>query len=135
VNPFLSKELAGEHIRDLHESAARGVRARFDEERVAAESVSVRPFAERDIDGIRRLSELDEKPVPTGGVLVAEQAGVLVAVLPLDGGEAIADPFKPTASIVELLRMRARQLQEKRDSDGPRLGLTARLHAPRRRLA
>jgi hypothetical protein len=108
VNPFMSNELAGEHIRDLRDQVARGRRVRKD--RIAP--VTVRRFSEGDIDAIQRLAELDEKPVPSGGVLVAEQAGELVAALPLDGGQALADPFKPTADVVELLRVSARQLRE-----------------------
>ena len=105
MNPFMSNELAGEHIRDLRDQAARGRGVR--EDRMA--SVTVRRFVERDIDAIQRLAALDEKPIPSGGVLVAEQAGELVAALPLDGGQALADPFKPTADVVELLRGRTPQ--------------------------
>jgi hypothetical protein len=108
VNPFMSNELAEQHIRDLRDQAARGRGKR--EDRTAP--VTVRRFAERDIDAIQRLAELDEKPIPSGGVLVAEQAGELVAALPLDGGQALADPFKPTADVVELLKVSARQLRE-----------------------
>ena len=115
MNPFMSNELAGEHIRDLRDQAARGRRIHKDrvsahDDRLAA--VTVRRFGERDIDAIQRLAALDEKPIPSGGVLVAEQAGELVAALPLDGGDALADPFKPTADVVELLRVSARQLRE-----------------------
>jgi hypothetical protein len=108
VNPFMSNELAGEHIRDLRDQVARGRGVR--EDRMA--SVTVRRFAERDIEAIQRLAALDGKPIPSGGVLVAEQAGELVAALPLDGSQPLADPFKPTADVVELLRVSARQLRE-----------------------
>jgi hypothetical protein len=118
VNPFLSKQLAGEHIRDLHEEAASARRRprqyALEQGDGSARVVTVRRFSERDIDGIRRLAALDEKPVPIGGVLVAELAGELVAALPVDGGEALADPFTPTADIVALLELRARQLRETR---------------------
>ena len=80
----------------------------------------------------RRLAILDEKPVPAGGVLVAMQAGELVAALPLDGGEALADPFKPTADAVALLRLRARQLRPEKNTSLIRWN---RLHMPRGRLA
>jgi hypothetical protein len=83
--------------------------------------VTVRRFVERDIDAIQRLAELDEKPIPSGGVLVAEQEGELVAALPLDGGQALADPFKPTADVVELLKVSAHQLRHA--SGGPRHSL------------
>ena len=134
MNPFLSKELAGEHIRDLRE-AARGGRVRAEdkpERRDPFDRLSVRPFAERDIDAIRLLAALDSKQVPTGAVLVAEQAGEVVAALPLDGGNVLADPFKPTADVVALLKLRASQLQ--RENTAP-VALWTRLHMPRGRLA
>jgi hypothetical protein len=118
VNPFLSRELAGEHILDLREEAARAgwrrnERANDERDR----RIRIRRFGDGDIDGVRRLAELDDKPVPTGGVLVAELDDELVAALPLDGEPALADPFKPTAEIVALLELRARQL---RQQDGDR---------------
>ena len=134
MNPFLSKELAGEHIRDLRE-AARGVRVRAEskpEKRDPFDRLSVRPFAERDIDAIRLLAALDSKQMPTGAVLVAEQAGEVVAALTLDGGRVLADPFKPTADIVALLKLRARQLQ--RENNAHSIAWT-RFHMPRGRLA
>jgi hypothetical protein len=130
MNPFLSKELAGEHIRDLRE-AARAVPQRA-EVSDRTEDVVVRRFAERDIDAIRRLAALDSKSVPVGGVLVAERAGELVAALPLDGGEALADPFKPTADVVTLLQRKASEL---RIDSGTRVARWGRLHMPRGRFA
>jgi hypothetical protein len=134
MNPFLSKALADERVRDLRE-AARAVRARAEDEadrHDPFDRLSVRPFAERDIDAIRDLAALDSKPVPTGGVLVAEHAGELIAALPLDGSEALADPFKPTADAVALLKLRASQLQRK---NSIRVVGWTRLHMPRGRLA
>jgi hypothetical protein len=101
MNPFLTRELANEHIGDLRRAAAKG-------------KLTLRSFQERDIDGIRRLAQLDSKPAPEGPVLVAEVGGELVAALPLNGGPVLADPFTPTTSIVELLRMRATQLKPRR---------------------
>jgi hypothetical protein len=135
VNPFMSNELAGEHIRDLRAAAARARRGRAEavsEELDSRARVTVRRFAERDIDGVHRLAALDEKPVPTGGVLVAEQAGELVAALPLDGGDALADPFKPTADVVALLQLRAEQLRVEHRAPVIRW---SRLHMPRGRFA
>ena len=42
-------------------------------------------------------------------------ADELRAALPLDGGRALADPFRPSAHIVELLELRARQLRAEHD--------------------
>jgi len=137
VNPFLSKELAGEHVRDLREEAARTVGGRRKQESDSSDSscLTVRRFAHSDIGAIRLLAELDGKPTPIGAVLVAEVAEELVAAVPLDGGEALADPFKPTADIVALLRLRARQLRESSGARRSPLSLPSRLPAPLRRLA
>ena len=40
---------------------------------------------------------------------MAEVAGEVQAALSLDTGESVADPFRPTAALVDLLRLRARQ--------------------------
>lgn len=130
MNPFMSKELATEHIRDLHEAArgARNPEATPDR----TDDVLVRRFAERDIDAIRRLAALDSKPEPSGGVLVAERAGEIVAALPLDGGGALADPFKRTADAVALLKRRA---PEFRPQASPRFARFGRVHLPRGRFA
>jgi hypothetical protein len=128
MNPFLSKELAAEHIRDLRDAAPERSQKRESE---VSEDVSIRPFADRDIDAIRRLAALDSKPVPVGGVLVAEQAGELVAALPLDGGEALADPFRPTAEVVALLQ----KASEFRTDGAVRFVRWGRLHFPRRSFA
>ena len=115
MNPFLSKELANEHIRDLREGSAVAGRRRGgkrSEEIRPDTTIRIRHFAERDIDAVRLLAALDGKHPPVGSVLVAEVEGELVAALPLDGGPVLADPFKPTADVVVLLRQRARQLRE-----------------------
>jgi hypothetical protein len=138
MNPFLSSELAGEHIRDLLDEAGRAGRQRSErpsERNDRLAGLAIRRFAERDIDAIRRLAALDEQPVPTGGVLVAELAGELVAALPLDGGQVLADPFKRTTDIVELLRKRARQLHESSGTRRPRRALWTRGQVPRGKLA
>jgi hypothetical protein len=140
VNPFMSKELAGEHIRDLREDVTRARQQpreySLEQGDGSARVVTVRRFTERDIDGIRRLAALDEQPVPIGGVLVAElEGGELVAALPLDGGNALADPFTPTEDIVALLELRARQLREAGVARRSLLSLRKRLQAPVRKLA
>jgi hypothetical protein len=136
VNPFLSRELAGEHVRDLREEAVRALRAQRRQERDSSDlCLTVRRLANSNIDAIRRLAELDGKPTPIGAVLVAEVAEELVAAVPVDGGEALADPFKPTADIVALLELRARQLRESRGARRSPLSLPSRLPAPLRRLA
>ena len=50
-----------------------------------------------------RLASLDSAPVPPGPLLLAERDGELRAALSLSDGRAVADPFHPTAAIVDLL--------------------------------
>ena len=56
--------------------------------------------------GGRQLS----RPLPRGRFVVAEVNGELVAAQPLAGGRAFADPFRPTAELLPLMRLRARQI-------------------------
>jgi hypothetical protein len=79
--------------------------------REAVESLTIRLVAPSDGAALRRLAELDSAPPPSAApMLVAEVDGELRAALPLDGGRAIADPFRPTAELVAILAQRARQL-------------------------
>ena len=57
-----------------------------------------------------RLAQLDGAPRPSDAMLVAELDDQIVAAVPFDGGRAIADPFLPTAELVELLRARIQLL-------------------------
>ena len=59
---------------------------------------------------MRRVAERDSQRVPAGELLVAEVDGEIRAALSLFSGEAVTDPFHPTVQVVELLRLRARQL-------------------------
>jgi hypothetical protein len=79
--------------------------------RDAAETLTIRAAAPADDAALGRLAELDSAPPPRSGpMLLAEVDGELRAALPLDGGRAIADPFRPTAELVAILAERARQL-------------------------
>jgi len=55
-----------------------------------------------------RLAALDSAgSLPPAPLLVAELDGVLSAALSVRDGSAIADPFKPTAKVLEMLRLHA----------------------------
>ncbi len=58
----------------------------------------------------RRLAALDSALPPRGELLGASVGGKLVAVLGMESGELVADPFRRTADPSELLRLRAAQL-------------------------
>ena len=76
-------------------------------------SVAIRPARRADEDAVERLAQLDTAQTPHGELLLAERNGQVVAALPLEGGTAIADPFTPTAGLVQLLTVRARQLRQR----------------------
>lgn len=71
--------------------------------------IAIRRAAAHDRDAVERLAALDSAPLPHGEVLLAEVDGEPWAALGLDDGRAIADPFRRSASVVELLRTRAGQ--------------------------
>ena len=70
--------------------------------------ILIRRAYEDDAADLVRLAVLDSAAAPPQApLLVAELDGVLSVALSLVDGAAIADPFKPTADVLELLRMRA----------------------------
>ena len=67
--------------------------------------ITLRPAYPQDQRALVRLAALDSAPgVPAAPLLVAEVDGQLSAALSLHDGSVIADPFRPTADIVALLR-------------------------------
>lgn len=71
-----------------------------------------------------RLAGLAEAPWD-GAVLVAEVEGEVLAALVPEDGTAVADPFRPTASLATLLRLRAEQLTGARSPRGLARGVAA----------
>src|SRR4051794_22046834 len=66
----------------------------------------IRPARPADADALLRLAALDSRHVPAGELVLAEVGGEIVAAHSSAG--TIADPFRPTADVVELLRLRSR---------------------------
>ena len=65
-----------------------------------AETLTMRMAVSADAPALRRLAQLDSAPAAERApmpMLVAEVGGELRAALPLDGGPAIANPFRRTA--------------------------------------
>jgi hypothetical protein len=76
-----------------------------------AETLTIRMAVSADAEALGRLAQLDSAPPPAPvPMLVAEVGGELRAALPLHGGPAIADPFRPTVELVAILAERTRQL-------------------------
>lgn len=74
-------------------------------------SVTIRFAFPDDTRALLRLAALDSCAAPSGPVLLCEVDGELWAALSLADGAAVADPFKPTATAIELLLARAEQLR------------------------
>jgi hypothetical protein len=71
------------------------------------DTITIRRSTPADRAGIARLGTLDGRPAPDGETLLGFVDGELWAAVALDGGEALADPFRRTAELVDLLRLRA----------------------------
>ena len=67
----------------------------------------IRPAVTLDAPALSRLAALDSAKPLRGDVLVAEVAGELWAALELQTGIAVADPFRPSVALVDVLRLRA----------------------------
>ena len=102
---------------------------RFHTGRSVAEAVTIRMAVPADAAALSRLAQLDSAPPPDPMALVAEVGGELCAALELGSGRAIADPFRPTAELVEMLVQRAGQLEAPAPRRTARRRL--RLRAPR----
>lgn len=76
-----------------------------------APTVLIRAARGSDGPALRRLAELDSSPLPAGDLLIAETDDELVAALSVDTGDKVADPFRPTADVVDLLAFRAQRLR------------------------
>jgi hypothetical protein len=76
------------------------------------EVVALRLCGVNDDDALERLAALEGRRVPSGRFVLAEVGGEIVAALPLRGGAPLTDPFRPTAHLLPLLRLRAAQLED-----------------------
>jgi hypothetical protein len=76
----------------------------LDMETVTSHSLTIRPAYPDDASALRRLAALDSAGVPAEPLLVAEIDGQLQVAVSTADLTAIADPFEPTAHIVELVR-------------------------------
>lgn len=80
----------------------------------AVDPITIRVAGEHDYARLWRLAALDSAEVPAGPLLLALVDGHARAAVSVADGSAIADPFHPTAAIVDLLRMRAAGLRGRR---------------------
>ena len=70
------------------------------------QTISLRVASDRDARVIEKLSALDSKPALHAPAVVALVDGRPVAAASLSDASVVADPFVPTADVVELLQAR-----------------------------
>jgi hypothetical protein len=66
--------------------------------------ITIRRSTTGDEAAVARIAALDSGSAPKGDAMLALVGGELRAVMPLEGGRPLADPFHHTAELVELLR-------------------------------
>jgi hypothetical protein len=93
--------------------------------------LTIRLAGDDDRASLATLAQLDSARPPAHPVLLAEADGSPVAALSLLDGAAVADPFRSTADVVDLLRVRAAATTtDVRARRGLRLGAVARRALP-----
>ena len=76
-------------------------------------ALTIRRATAADAFSLRRLAAIDSAYPPTGDVLLAEMGDELWAAVSVDTGAAVADPFRPSGDLVDLLRFRAGRANER----------------------
>ena len=71
-------------------------------------AIVIRGASAADDRALLRLAGRDSARPLAGPAMVAEVDGKLLAAISIGTGAVIADPFRPTAELVDLLRVRAR---------------------------
>jgi hypothetical protein len=92
-----------------------------------AQPVALRLAACTDLDALERLAELDSRPLPPAPHLIAERDGTICAALSLATHEIVADPFRRTAELCELLRCYAGGMRTTEERSARRLDPQPRL--------
>ena len=117
ISPQLNLWLARARADELHRAAvprAEAHRRVQPQTRTPAErTVTLRLGVPGDECPLARLAALDSSDPLAQPVLLADVDGQVLAALTLTDGAVVADPFHPTAELVELLRARAYQLLPK----------------------
>jgi hypothetical protein len=73
-------------------------------------ALTIRRATAADAFALKRLAAIDSAVPPTGHVLLAEMGNELWAAVSVDTGVAVADPFRQSGDLVDLLRFRAERL-------------------------
>ncbi len=70
--------------------------------------ITIRQATSDDVAAVRHLAALDESEAPRGDALLAFVDGELVAARSMRDQAAVADPFRRTRHVLELLELQSR---------------------------
>src|SRR5215218_2597424 len=82
--------------------------------------ISARRATGEDRVDLENLAALDSARALTGEILIAAVADEPQAAIEVATGATVADPFRPTAHLVELLELRAARLRQPARTDACR---------------
>ena len=86
-----------------------------------------------DAAALARVAGVDSRPIPAGELLGAEVDDRLLALISLEEGTVIGDPFAPTSGLRKLLELRAAQVRDEIPQSGRSRRLPLRGDRPRAR--
>jgi hypothetical protein len=131
MTPELARVLQAEREREFrHRERLRAAAARASRPRRPVRGrVVIRLAGDADDEALARLAILSERPPLEETVLVAEADGVLLAARSLESGRVLADPFRVTSDLRDLLSVRAAQLETPAPKTGGVRGRLAALAA------
>jgi hypothetical protein len=112
MDPELTHLMARARYAEMRRVADPGDAARRPTANPVGESqVTLRCAGPADEPALLRLAELDSARPLRHPIIVAESFGRLLAAHSLRDRRTVADPFEPTAALVDLLIARARQIE------------------------
>jgi hypothetical protein len=111
MHPYVMYTIAAARQLELLEEARRRGLAEAARRPAPGPDVTVRFARDTDALALDRLAILSERPVPQGTLLVASVHGEVIAAAAVEGGPAIADPFRRTADAVSQIRGHAKELR------------------------
>ena len=109
MNAFLAQSVIQDRYA-LAEAHERIHRARLQERTAVYDAVTIRRVTPDDWEAVERLAALESAEAPHQPALLAEVDERVLAVRSLSDGGTVADPFRPTAELVELLAARSKSL-------------------------
>jgi len=110
MHPVFLQVFVDDKIRQVNRVVVHARALQAEPPRSFEESVALRLCRVHDDEALARLAQLEGRALPAGSFVVAEVGGSIVAALPLSGGAPLADPFRSTAQIMPLLKLRAAQI-------------------------